>query len=254
MDPQSAGSPVHAGVYNRGPYALKNALGQQRTQAKPDPNAVVCPTDLGKTEVADRSSLPCHPGHVDQSYLSNVAAGHTLVPTHISCDDVYRAVYGTNQNFVYPSTHPMDINYLGSCNEHSSRQIQHHPSTHHATNGITVAATGPTENGNQTPWANFSSVSQKKPHGNGLNDCEPKKCLYLHPDGKSCSQLITCAQVPEHFISHGIVKKSRRERISCRWYECPEKVMRHNFVRHIREKHLGHVRGSATHGFEKERK
>ncbi|KAI6144870.1 hypothetical protein EDD17DRAFT_147083 [Pisolithus thermaeus] len=179
MDPQSPRSPIHAEVYNPRPYALKNALGPQPAQVKLDPNAVVCPTDLGKTEAADSSSLLCHPGHslfsicwlhpdrhvdhragrVDQPYLSDVAAGPALVPTRILYNDVYHAAYRTNQNPVYAPTH---INYLGSRGEHSNCQIQHHPVTYHATSGVIVAGTGPAKAGNRTSEANPGSVSQKK--------------------------------------------------------------------------------------------
>ncbi|KAI6117577.1 hypothetical protein EDD16DRAFT_1726923 [Pisolithus croceorrhizus] len=230
MDPQSPRSPIHAEVYNPRPYALKNALGPQPAQVKLDPNAVVCPTDLGKTEAADR--------RVDQPYLSDVAAGPALVPTRILYNDVYHAAYRTNQNPVYAPTH---INYLGSRGEHSNCQIQHHPVTYHATSGVIVAGTGPAKAGNRTSEANPGSVSQKK----GYHNCEQKKCLYPGPNGTRCLQEISCATVPEHFVSHGIMNKPREEMILCQWEGCSEKVGRHNFVRHVREKHLGHARRSA---------
>ncbi|KAI6144873.1 hypothetical protein EDD17DRAFT_1654883 [Pisolithus thermaeus] len=136
----------------------------------------------------------------------------------------------------------------GSHDEHSNRQIQHHPITHHATSGVIVAGIGPAKAGNRRSGANPGSVSQKK----GYHNCEQKKCLYPGPNGTRCLQEISCATVPEHFVSHGITIKPR-EMILCQWEECSEKVVRHNFVRHVREKHLGHVRGSATRNSKKER-
>ncbi|KAI6110119.1 hypothetical protein F5141DRAFT_1118875 [Pisolithus sp. B1] len=118
----------------------------------------------------------------------------------------------------------MDINYLGSRDE-----IQHDPIMPRTTTGIKVVATGPTKPGNRTFRANPSSVSQKKPRVNDYNDCEPKQCLYLGPDGTRCSQVITCTTVPEHFVSYGITNKSRDKVISCQWDGCSCGVMRHNF-------------------------
>ncbi|KAI6103190.1 hypothetical protein EV401DRAFT_2021332 [Pisolithus croceorrhizus] len=245
MDPQSARS--YAGDFNPRSYAPNDVLGPQPTQAKLDPDAAVCPTDLRKTEVADSSSLPCHPGHVDQPHLSDVAAWPALAPTRILYNDIHHAAHKTNQNPVYAPTH---INYLGESRrgEHSNRQIQHHPITHHATSGVIVAGIGPAKAGNRRSGANPGSVSQKK----GYHNCEQKKCLYPGPNGTRCLQEISCATVPEHFVSHGITIKPR-EMILCQWEECSEKVVRHNFVRHVREKHLGHVRGSATRNSKKER-
>ncbi|KAI6094526.1 hypothetical protein EDD16DRAFT_1684299 [Pisolithus croceorrhizus] len=133
---------VHAGVTNPYSYTLNGALGLQSTQLKPDPNVVLCPTYLGKTEVMDSSSLLCRPGHVDQPYSS---AGHTLVPTCIGP--------------AYAPAHLTHINHLDSRDKHYNRQIQHHSCV---ISGTIVAATGPAKAGNRTFRANPSSVSQKK--------------------------------------------------------------------------------------------
>ncbi|KAI6110118.1 hypothetical protein F5141DRAFT_1203370 [Pisolithus sp. B1] len=214
-------------------YALFNALESQPTRPKVDPN-VVHPTYL----VGDNSSLRCYPGFVDQPYLFDVAPEYTLVPTRT----------------------------------YSNCQIQHHPITSCATSGIIGTVTGlakvrgreirihirydylhTLKDGTQTSRENPSAASQKKSRVYGYDGCVLKECLYLGPNGTRCSQVITCATVPEHFISHGVANKSRDEVISCQWEGCSYRVMRHNFVRHVREKHLGHVRGSATHSSKKER-
>ncbi|KAI6129113.1 hypothetical protein EV401DRAFT_811659 [Pisolithus croceorrhizus] len=91
---------------------------------------------------------------------------------------------------------------------------------------------------NQTSRMNPSAVPQIKVS----NNCERKKCLYPGPNGTRCLQQITRATVPKHFVGHGTTNKSLEEIILCQWEECFEEVVRHKFVRHIREKHLGHVR------------
>ncbi|KAI6118050.1 hypothetical protein F5141DRAFT_1095866 [Pisolithus sp. B1] len=77
-------------------------------------------------------------------------------------------------------------------------------------------------------------------------NCTPKLCLYLGPGGKRCLQPITYATVPAHFESHGIKDIYRGASVTCQWEGCFEKCSRHNFVRHIREKHLGHTRRSTA--------
>ncbi|KAI6036908.1 hypothetical protein BKA83DRAFT_192985 [Pisolithus microcarpus] len=232
MDLQSTVSPAHAEVFNPQSYSLKNALGPQPAQLKPDPNEA---TFQEETEVVDSPSLLCHPGYVDQPCLSVIAAEHIFVPTHGVCNDVYSVAQGTNQGLVYVSDHPMNNNYLESRDKYSNRQIRRQPIT-----PATVAATGLTEAGNRASQANSPSASQK----NNYHNCEPKECLYPGLNGKRCSQEITCAKVSEHFVIHGITNKHRDEVIPCEWDGCSRGVVRHNFVRHIREKHLGHVRST----------
>lgn len=98
-------------------------------------------TDLGNAGAADSPLFLCHTGYADQPYLYDVAAGRTLVPTHILCADVYRAAHRTNQNLVYTPTRPLSIDYLGNRDGHSNRQIQRRSIMHYATSSITVAAT-----------------------------------------------------------------------------------------------------------------
>ncbi|KAI6094529.1 hypothetical protein EDD16DRAFT_1529090 [Pisolithus croceorrhizus] len=160
-DRESARSPVLAGVY---------------IQPKLDPDAVVCPTDLGKTK----------------------AAG-------------FRVTQDESESRLYPYS-PNEHQLLGELRRALQPQIQYHPSTHYATGGAIVAATGPT-----------------KPRANGYNNREPKQCLYRGLDGTRCSQVITCATVPKRFISHGVTNKSRDEVISCQWEGCFNGVMRVQF-------------------------
>ncbi|KAG6330991.1 hypothetical protein ID866_8098, partial [Astraeus odoratus] len=54
---------------------------------------------------------------------------------------------------------------------------------------------------------------------------------------------VTCYGIPGHFASvHGITNMSRQEHILCEWDCCWKLVSRHNWVRHLREKHLQHPR------------
>ncbi|KAI5993760.1 hypothetical protein F5J12DRAFT_428922 [Pisolithus orientalis] len=88
----------------------------------------------------------------------------------------------------------------------------------------------------------------------GYADCVQQRCLYRNADGKHCMQLISCGAVPAHFESHGVKAICRMSAVTCRWDGCLENCLRHNFVRHIREKHLGHTRKSTVHNPEKGRR
>lgn len=69
-------------------------------------------------------------------------------------------------------------------------------------------------------------------------------CLWWGTDTLlPCCSLISHDEVPDHFKTvHGIKNKGRKEKILCRWDNCGEMIGRHNFVRHIREIHLGSKR------------
>lgn len=86
----------------------------------------------------------------------------------------------------------------------------------------------------------------------GVN-CPLAQCLYPGVQGKRfCLENISSATIPDHFISHGIENKSRKEVIHCQWNGCCKKVTRHAFVRHIREVHLGHKRRTSVHPLKKD--
>ncbi|KIN96610.1 hypothetical protein M404DRAFT_239968 [Pisolithus tinctorius Marx 270] len=84
---------------------------------------------------------------------------------------------------------------------------------------------------------------QNKPRFDGHPNCPRTLCLYPGPSGTHCLQPISCTTVPEHFESHGIKAIYRAVEVTCQWEGCFQSVARHNFVRHVREKHLGHTRG-----------
>ncbi|KAI6106715.1 hypothetical protein EDD16DRAFT_1523783 [Pisolithus croceorrhizus] len=74
-------------------------------------------------------------------------------------------------------------------------------------------------------------------------NCPYNPCLCTSPDGVACIEPISCDAVPKHFQMHGIKGLMREAVITCRWQGCQLEISRHNYTRHIRERHLGHVRG-----------
>lgn len=82
--------------------------------------------------------------------------------------------------------------------------------------------------------------------------CPPAECRYPGVQGKKfCSEKINCATISDHFISHGIENKSRKRVIHCEWNGCGKRVTRCAFVRHIREAHFAHKRGTRFHRLKK---
>jgi len=62
-----------------------------------------------------------------------------------------------------------------------------------------------------------------------------------------CNAPITHEGVPRHFKTvHGIKDMGRKTKLQCRWPNCRSTVVRHNFVRHVREAHLGSKRRKAA--------
>ncbi|KAN0075413.1 hypothetical protein V8E55_011436 [Tylopilus felleus] len=72
--------------------------------------------------------------------------------------------------------------------------------------------------------------------------CPIASCRWLH-GGWICMTAISCKNVSSHFKLHGIRYMHEEEEIPCRWEGCFANVFRKNFVRHICECHLHHVRG-----------
>lgn len=91
----------------------------------------------------------------------------------------------------------------------------------------------------------FSTSEQYKtvPNLGQYPNCPQSVCRYAGSGGDQCSQLINCATVPEHFrVAHGVRDMARSSLICCRWQGCEQRVLRHNFIRRIREWHLMHQR------------
>lgn len=75
--------------------------------------------------------------------------------------------------------------------------------------------------------------------------CPAIRCLCTGSDGRECLQYINCGVVPAHFKdAHNIKHLTRRRLLDCTWRGCGRRVSRHNYVRHIRERHLEHGRKS----------
>lgn len=96
-----------------------------------------------------------------------------------------------------------------------------------------------------TPNVEPKNKARVHEHIHEHSNCTQQPCLYVGSGGKRCLQPITCATVPEHFESHGIKAIYRAVGVTCQWEGCFDRCSRHNFVRHVREKHLGHTRRTA---------
>lgn len=80
---------------------------------------------------------------------------------------------------------------------------------------------------------------------NQYENCPPLRCQCLGPNDIVCEQVVTCYSAPEHFRAvHGIKDAARNVPIHCRWVDCNQQVLRHNFLRHVRETHLKHNRNN----------
>lgn len=86
--------------------------------------------------------------------------------------------------------------------------------------------------------ANYATAHSQ----NQVTGCHSHPCLYIR-NGNACGETIVCDTVPEHFSTmHGVKRMKRDVKIFCEWENCGSEIQRHNFIRHIRGKHLGHKR------------
>ncbi|KAI6101225.1 hypothetical protein F5141DRAFT_288762 [Pisolithus sp. B1] len=78
---------------------------------------------------------------------------------------------------------------------------------------------------------------------NRYASCPFTLCLYTDPNGGECWEPINCGSASAHFSDvHGIVNLAREVQLVCMWQGCGSGVSRHNYIRHVREHHLGHGR------------
>ena len=71
-------------------------------------------------------------------------------------------------------------------------------------------------------------------------------CMWRTTSDSQCGMIVHPDTVSGHFRDHhGIKNLGGRDVIVCHWLGCGIHLARHNFVRHIREVHLGHARGSS---------
>ncbi|KAI6143981.1 hypothetical protein BKA82DRAFT_1008850 [Pisolithus tinctorius] len=81
---------------------------------------------------------------------------------------------------------------------------------------------------------------------NQYTSCPWTFCLYTDPEGRECLEFINCGTAPDHFKdTHGISNIARDVELVCVWQGCGVRVIRHNYIRHIREHHLHHDRVDA---------
>lgn len=77
-------------------------------------------------------------------------------------------------------------------------------------------------------------------------NCPKTLCLHTDPNGDECFEPINCGTMPDHFRGkHNIKGLGRSHPLVCEWQGCKRTVVRHNYVRHVRECHLNHDRNSA---------
>lgn len=224
--PPSGRSSMHANLINRKSYTLGNALG-------PGQNPItLVPTNSQCVETGNPGGLVDSSHGIVEYYPSPVSTACTQAP----------------------STHASSFN--------SGEQLEQHSNTSYMVGGISRdVAWGPSQKCVATAQNLVQEVNSRHKanpdtrcpsHAKIYAKCPRMRCLRVSANGTPCLRMITCATVSEHFASHGVKGKSRREDIPCNWMRCLKLLKRHNFVRHIREKHLGHMRGSPLHSFPKD--
>ncbi|KIM51997.1 hypothetical protein SCLCIDRAFT_587852 [Scleroderma citrinum Foug A] len=74
-----------------------------------------------------------------------------------------------------------------------------------------------------------------------------RPCQYPDSHGGHCKESFSCTTASAHFRDmHGIVDLTRSGHVTCQWTGCGRTVSRHNFIRHMRERHLFHQRWVVT--------
>ncbi|KAI6044434.1 hypothetical protein EDC04DRAFT_3106200 [Pisolithus marmoratus] len=100
-----------------------------------------------------------------------------------------------------------------------------------------------------TPVTLNNAIQETLMTGNQINkyaSCPSTPCLWTDGKGRECLEPISCSTVPEHSRDvHSIKDLKRDYPLDCTWRGCGRRVMRHNYVRHVRECHLKHDRVSA---------
>ncbi|KAG9318211.1 hypothetical protein JVU11DRAFT_291 [Chiua virens] len=82
------------------------------------------------------------------------------------------------------------------------------------------------------------------------NDCDHScvakaQCKWVDDSGRKCAAEISCNMLSAHL--RGVHNKKVEEdgKVSCRWAACLKRSSHKNFIRHVRECHLGHHREPA---------
>ncbi|KAI6042998.1 hypothetical protein EDC04DRAFT_821602 [Pisolithus marmoratus] len=90
----------------------------------------------------------------------------------------------------------------------------------------------------------YAQTSQNDRPSNQYVGCPSAPCRYPRSSSLgTCNTPISCASAPDHFrTQHGVENTTRTASITCRWVGCDQPIVRNNFIRHIREVHLGHGR------------
>ena len=94
-----------------------------------------------------------------------------------------------------------------------------------------------------------------EPHPHPTTTQIPHSCAATVPcrwvdqgESAGCGAAITCRSSPQHFRNaHNIRNLNKCVMICCQWDGCPISwVTRKNFVRHVRERHMDHLREKST--------
>lgn len=125
---------------------------------------------------------------------------------------------------------PPQLHLYGLVSLEGNQRPQHYASL--STGVSTLAgAIGPLQTATNATVRNQNQV---------IISCHSLACLYIQ-NGNACGESITCDTVPKHFRAmHGVKRINRKVKIVCRWQNCGRRIRRHNFVRHIRRRHLKH--------------
>ncbi|KAI9460814.1 hypothetical protein HD554DRAFT_1565685 [Boletus coccyginus] len=121
---------------------------------------------------------------------------------------------------------------FNSC-EDRAEAVLHGPSANEYHSSGTKLMDTPTDQLTSFPTATWSTEPS----------CSWVICQWRDEASEICGNVISCESVPKHFRDRHEIKSGDHFRVvTCRWEWCCLNVARKNFVRHIRECHLGHIR------------
>lgn len=232
---------MHATIVNSKSYTLLGALGSEQIRFGPKYSALVSTNP----QIGDTMPLPSPTGFVDTAHCA------VRYPSSSPANGTCAQASSTNASYFKTSEEVNGVDHT------PSRDVSVHCTPYVVDSIAAGVARGTALVGCIAPAQNPAKEADSKYKENPCAPCQQPEnlyvwcprmlCHYLFADGTRCLQVITCDTVSTHFAGHGVEGKSRAEEILCRWEGCFQPQKRHNFVRHVREAHLGHRRGTAIH-------
>lgn len=232
---------MHATIVNSKSYTLLGALGSEQIRFGPKYSALVSTNP----QIGDTMPLPSPTGFVDTAHCA------VRYPSSSPANGTCAQASSTNASYFKTSEEVNGVDHT------PSRDVSVHCTPYMVDSIAAGVARGTALVGCIAPAQNPAKEADSKYKENPCAPCQQPEnlyvwcprmlCHYLFADGTRCLQVITCDTVSTHFAGHGVEGKSRAEEILCRWEGCFQPQKRHNFVRHVREAHLGHRRGTAIH-------